>query len=354
MNKYKTTLFFILTISLSNTLIAMKVTKKQQLPTLPSEILITIFEHLVNYHFNKEKHCLFYFYEKINERKNLKSDLVNLRLINKVCKNLVDQYLIKNTIKLKKEIYNNLTNRIISENKLNPTQLNLKLSAILNQNKYSYKELKEGVISIICGADPNFKGKSDKTLLITLAQLGHVGLIHILLETKANIDAQTIYGNTALIEALIHNHKNIAKLLLDKNANHNLKDNKNRTTLIWAAKQGYKDIVLRLINSQDLDSQDIDGNTALIEALKHQHKNIAKLLIHKNANVNLIGENGITALILSCQKGYKDIVKLLLTKGTNTKIKDANGYTALDWAIKNRNKNLIEILTEKSSRCLCQ
>lgn len=282
MNKSKKKLFFILTISLNNNFIAMEVTKNKQLPILPPEILITIFEHLVNQHFNNKKNCLFCFYEKLNERKNLKSDLVNLRLINKNCKNLIDQYLIKNTIKLKQKIYNNFTNQIISKNKLNSTQLNLKLSIVLNQNKYTYKELKLGIISIICGADPDFKGKLDKTLLIILAQYGYVGLLHILLETKANIDLQNIYGNTALIESLKHQHKNIAKLLINRNANINLIGKNGITALILSCKKGYQDIVkLLLIKGANTTIKDKNGYTALDWAIKNRNKNLIKLLTKK-------------------------------------------------------------------------
>ena len=58
------------------------------------------------------------------------------------------------------------------------------------------------------------------------------------------------------------------------------------------------------------------GDTALIAASKNNHENIVKMLLEKNADVNIQGKYG-TAVELPPKRGYENIVKMLFDKGVD-------------------------------------
>jgi ankyrin repeat protein len=52
----------------------------------------------------------------------------------------------------------------------------------------------------------------------------------------------------------------------------------------------------------------------LNKACQEGHKDIVKMLLDKQAAVNIQDDKGWTPLLLACLKGHKDIVKMLLEK----------------------------------------
>jgi len=64
-------------------------------------------------------------------------------------------------------------------------------------------------------------------------------------------------------------------------------------------------------------------------AAKHNHGEVAKLLLNKGADINAQDEGGGTALMVATQPGYLNEVKILLEKGADVNAKDVNGTTAL-------------------------
>lgn len=111
---------------------------------------------------------------------------------------------------------------------------------------------------------------------------------------------------------------------------------------ILAGKNG--DIINELIfNGADVNSINTDGNTPLMLVLKtilqvshYKSKNIAlkiiQLLIECNANINIQNGDGKTILIESVIANEYEIIKLLLEKNAQVQLKDNKGLTALDHA----------------------
>jgi ankyrin repeat protein len=64
-------------------------------------------------------------------------------------------------------------------------------------------------------------------------------------------------------------------------------------------------------NGADVNAKTKGGFTALMEAARLDHKEVAKLLIDNKADVNAKENNGKTALMYAKEKNHKEIVSLL-------------------------------------------
>ena len=64
----------------------------------------------------------------------------------------------------------------------------------------------------------------------------------------------------------------------------------------------------------DLNTRDIDGATAFMNACFFGHKDVVKLLMghFKRIDLNTTDNDGDTAFMIACERGHKDVVKLLL------------------------------------------
>lgn len=98
-----------------------------------------------------------------------------------------------------------------------------------------------------------------------------------------------------------------------------------------------KDIVSlnQVLNSgYNVNDQDEDGRTALMEAIIEGDKEIVKLLLEHGADVNrqdYIAE--ISALHFAVQNSSYELVKLLLDNHAEIEIEDVNGNTPLSDAV---------------------
>ncbi len=103
--------------------------------------------------------------------------------------------------------------------------------------------------------------------------------------------------------------------------------------------------IIKLISADiDINIQDKNGNTALILAIDHDHKDIIELLIAANININMQNIYNGTALISAVKKGNINAVKLLIETNADINIQNKYGYTALMIAVLNRHKNIVKLL----------
>ena len=72
--------------------------------------------------------------------------------------------------------------------------------------------------------------------------------------------------------------------------------------------------------------------TALTIAAGRDIVDVAKLLILKGADVNLVDENDRSALMYAVAMGKAESIRLLLSAGADAGLKDKQGHTALSWA----------------------
>ena len=136
--------------------------------------------------------------------------------------------------------------------------------------------------------------------LIEAAKEGNVESVRTLLASRANVNAQTAQGVTALMIAAQNGHAEVVKALLAGGANVNVQNANDRTALMVAAQDGHTEAV--------------------------------KALLERGANVNTQDADGFTALMIAANKGHAEVVKALLAGGANIETKNAKGKTAIDYA----------------------
>lgn len=100
----------------------------------------------------------------------------------------------------------------------------------------------------------------------------------------------------------------------------------------------------------DVNTQDKNGKTALVAAVKEGNAEMISLLLKKGARVDLVDRERCTALHWACMKKNHDplILKALLSVVTDSSIdrRDRKGRTALHMAIANGNVALVKTLLD--------
>ncbi|MCY4328964.1 MAG: ankyrin repeat domain-containing protein [Endozoicomonadaceae bacterium] len=244
------------------------------------------------------------------------------------------------------------------------------------------------------------------TPLMVAAKSGLINMVEYFIQRGAVIDQQ-IDGMTALMYAVLREHKDVAIFLLEKGANAHLKDDWNFTTLMYATLGINKPAVISLhqyltlyapnnpnfnplieaafrcdietikrlmddkIDSDmqgimslmglartnkiqiikflidlgvDINAQNDNNTTALICAVTAQNAEAVDLLLYNNANVNIQDGDGNTALIYAATGETKEITQLLLAKQANTDIQNKEGNTALICAVRLQRTETVKLL----------
>ncbi len=270
-----------------------------------------------------------------------------------------------------------IAQQLVKSNKQQAEKIFLKLCSS------DYPDIDAVKAFLTSGIDINIKDTTfGHTALIIAANNGHAGVVKLLLENGADINATSYAGITALICA---SSQEIVKLLVDNGANVYGEDfavvsNDSNTALIKACAQGHKNIVqlllgvvcydnytellliLLILASQEGHTEvvkllidygaDVNGpspkinhgNTALITASYKGHKEVVKLLLDMGANVNTANIYGNTALIYASIENHKEVVTLLLDMGAHVNVADSKGYTTLMCASSGGHKDVVQLL----------
>src|SRR3990167_3601256 len=153
-----------------------------------------------------------------------------------------------------------------------------------------------------------------------------------LVELGADLEGASLSGVTPLLIAA-HKSYDIVDFLLEKNANVNCSCSRTGVTALIAA-TGIGDIKLvqRILraNPSNINAQEIEsGATALYAAVQRGFKDIAKLLIESNADVNLCSVHNCSPLFVASLQGNLEIAKLLVEAKADVNIKTKKGFSAL-------------------------
>ncbi|MFZ5628043.1 MAG: ankyrin repeat domain-containing protein [Spirochaetota bacterium] len=259
-------------------------------------------------------------------------------------------------------------------------------------------------------ADPNYTDKFGNTPLLVAAAYGNAEILQTLMDLKANVHAADADGYTALFYAAQENHVRIIDLLLAAGAEVNAQSRfgfsplhiaaargqrqavqrllqagadinavakQGGTAAYWAALAGHDEVADLLVKSGSvdyhhnfelaqaartsnvvlarsalratelaIDMQDIEGNSALFYAAVSGATEVARLLIERGANVNLLNHQGQSALLVATLAGHVAVVELLLQARANTEVKDAQGRSAVMHAAWKGNGELVKMLVQ--------
>jgi ankyrin repeat protein len=183
----------------------------------------------------------------------------------------------------------------------------------------------------------------------------HAAVVQLLLKKGANTDAQNFQGETALhLSSRDGGEIKVTQLLLEAGAYINAPGYFARTALHYACERGRQAIVeLLLKKGANKDIQDEFGLTPLHVASSYGRHTLVQILLKNGANTDIRDQKESTALHAAsgpaapptCTNGFPAIVELLLKKSADINARDAAGYTPLDLTkLPGNKKNMAQII----------
>ncbi|KAL3487501.1 ankyrin repeat-containing domain protein [Aspergillus germanicus] len=216
----------------------------------------------------------------------------------------------------------------------------------------------------------------------------HTGIVDLLLDHGALIDAPDDSGQTALFMAARNGLGKMAYHLIARGAHPSPASARGYTPLCWAAHANSASIIKILLEDPrvdanhatptgpspmhiaavnasealehfwqrddvDVNCQDSIGRTPLILAVSNNARmcHIEPLLAHRRTDVNIQSKEGSTALIYAAGRGRKGVVKGLLGHPRiDINLADTEGCTALYWAREEGHEEIAELLVAAGAK----
>lgn len=192
--------------------------------------------------------------------------------------------------------------QLLLSNKANPAAFSTQHAGCCGLHIAAEKNYVDVVDALLAaGVDVNIRSEKQKlTPLISAACCGSLEAVEALLKSKADINAQSSTGNTALMLAIDRGKIDVALTLIKSGANLEIKGQKGWTALHNAASGGDKG-----------------------------YKEVAEALIKHNASVDALSETLLTPLHEAAGKSLVDLVRLLVDAGADVNARDKFSNTPL-------------------------
>lgn len=193
------------------------------------------------------------------------------------------------------------------------------------------------------GADQEHKTDEMHTALMEASMDGHVEVARLLLDSGAQVNMPADSFESPLTLAACGGHVELANLLIERGANLEEVNDEGYTPLMEAAREGHDEMVaLLLAHGADVNSQtDETQETALTLACCGGFMDVADFLIKAKADIEL---GCSTPLMEAAQEGHLELVKFLIDEGSNVHATTGTGDTALTYACENGHTDVAEIL----------
>lgn len=215
---------------------------------------------------------------------------------------------------------------------------NTLLSIAINLNDF------ETVSKLIeLGVDPNVSYDNKKPLLLA-CEKGNIQIIKLLMNSKIPIDikAKLLDGKTCLHIAAMKGDLEIAKFLVKSGADCLALDNENHTPLMTAIEYCQEKVgkyFVKKMSEQELNIQNIYGETALLIAAANNLSMMMINLIENGADIDMANLNGVTPFHLVCYQGDEFIFEYMMRRNANNFAKDNEGNSAIYYAKQNPNRS---------------
>ena len=154
------------------------------------------------------------------------------------------------------------------------------------------------------------------TPLMLAARNGHLQVVKLLVDAKADLNLKDEYGRTALVISIEWQKLEISEYLIKEKADVNIPDIHGKAPLFYASFGGYPSITQKLLEAgADVNVETLSEETPLMFA-----KNIEtmKILISAGANVNALDNDGHSALyyvVVYFERATIEMLKFLVASG---------------------------------------
>jgi uncharacterized protein len=224
------------------------------------------------------------------------------------------------------------------------------------------------------GADVDTgEGTYNGPLLKIAAELGHLDVVDLLLDRRANIEATDDLGQRALMSAARYGRTEVVRHLLDRGADINAVDWSGQSALSNSAVEGHHGL-FDLLLSRGAQRGIVDAlaldDVALLETLLDERLRcesdvdwlsdgrvrLAMLAAGRGnvAVVRLLLDRGAahfqewcddhTLLAEAARRGHVDVAQLLIDRGADLQAVGRDGLTPLAWAIKEGREEVASML----------
>jgi len=175
------------------------------------------------------------------------------------------------------------------------------------------------------GMQPQFVTEISKDIkpmnsLHKAASEGDITEVNSLIAAKANINslASDTAFRTPLHEAAISGHIGVVEILLNNGARVDALDNMGYTPLHRAVENGHTDVAKLLIDKgADVNAETLEGLTPLHIAIRNNNIDLVKFLLSAGADIDAKNYRDQTPLDLAPRRGQAEIVELLREHGTD-------------------------------------
>jgi len=208
------------------------------------------------------------------------------------------------------------------------------------------QEEQQGSVRPLAGLDD--RDFEENTQLIRETAQGNIEAVTALLTSKANPNAQNIYGYTALLTALANGNAEMAQVLLDFGASVHIATLEGLSALHLAAIHCDETMMEKLLQcGAFLGVQDEVGDTLYHWVVREEKSDILSFLLSKAPTfLDTQNEDGETPLHLAAALGEEETVDTLLKNGANPAIKDVTGLTAAEHALDNSHYKIGHMLSK--------
>lgn len=148
------------------------------------------------------------------------------------------------------------------------------------------------------GANPHDEDNASIPSFHLACWNGNVEVIKAFLDAGVDPNHADGEGNAVLFEN--RNLECVALLLQQKTFNVHQRNHKGQTPLMMTYGDCVESARMLIESGLDVNAQDNDGNTALSNAIRRGHVQLAKLLLERGANIHLARKDGITPVLEAC------------------------------------------------------
>ena len=205
------------------------------------------------------------------------------------------------------------------------------MAPLLAATRDSWHGRPEAVMTLLAnGADPRAADAEGNTPLHHAARSSDPGVAALLRDAAAELDARNHEGVTPLGIACGSGNWRLARFLLERGAKTELA---NASPALLAAAGGEEDDVagvqLLLKHKAKVDARDRHGRSALHEAARAGHAEIASVLLAAGADVQASDGEGRTPWLDAARGGHLAVIERLLPARPDMQVADADGRDAV-------------------------